>query len=202
MYGQRRIVSPYQSEFFDIDPKLDFEIRVRCDNGSFYKKGRYYLTVETIYTCSAVGEFGLISIVHEQSGIVGTNIYFNKLFADFKGISYNTEENKIMDKEYIIKVFKRKRTIGFFLLRPFMHLIGLVTASLMLGIILLCIFGWKCAIIYFLTVYFALLIGVLIEESTDIVVNKLFKIKSEKTEFYEALEDNYVTNRYKDLRNT
>ena len=177
-------------------PKLYFSIK--CENSSRIYKGKYILNIETSYNLENLNEAITFTITREKTR-VGSNVYFERLFVFANGKECIAESYNIPDETTIKKVFSKKRIVRFFLFDPLEYLTGLVVLLTFVGVLLTCILGWKCAVVYFPIAYLILLfINLCSEKFINTVFKKGFGAENVKTEFYSFFENGFVEKYYSD----
>ena len=199
--GEERVIFPEQQCSIEniTDDKLNFSVKY-LENSRYYK-GKYMVNIESTYVYDILDDNCTFVITGEKNK-VRSDIYFDRLLvsADDQAVK-SSEFFRIADEAEIKHLFNKKRIIYFLFIDLLACDPGMVIVYVILGVILFRIFGWKCAVLYFLIAYFVLL-GViwLCNYTVGLFAKKVLKMDDEKTEFYHFLSPDFINEFYSDFQ--
>lgn len=195
-------IPPYRLVPVDINKSNSLMLYVRCDGTSYAKEGKYFLSIQTNYSFDNVKDGETFKITREKVR-VDPEVYYERLFLIAEKSICLSESHFVIDSDKIKKKIKKSRLIKFLIISPLECLTGLFLALLAIGILLLCNWGWKIAVIYFPCAYgFLILINWLIEKILKLVFNKRLKIDDDKEELYCYLNSEQIMKYYSNPNRT
>lgn len=177
-------------------------VKIRANRNSESRRSEYTfdLVVETEYIFSEVANNAVFTIIREKIRF-SENATYDRIFVSSQNAQKETENYRILSEDEIKKAFKKEEHSLLFLdviLEPKLTILLIVV-----GLAILLNFGWKIAVLYIpFAVVFLLSYIRLADKAAEVIsvkaFNKLFKRndKTEKKEFYEYFENDYITAYY------
>ena len=196
-FGQPVTINPKQIVYVPFPDMQPITISIRCSNNSYVSKGKYTLSIDTIYTFNNVSESQLFIITKEKIRIGPDPVYYERAFLKPTNKLCFSEEYVIHDSKKIKKIFNRARLMHFLLISPIEDLSGLTLILFIIGIFLTYNKGWKLAVIYFPYAYiFLLAIVFFIDKFFNLILKKAFKKNTIKSEFDKYFDNNFIKSYY------
>lgn len=193
------IISPSHSICVEGLSSTKFSFAIKCKEKSRCHKGNYIISIESSYDCYNSKERPTLVITREQTRI-DLNVYFERLLVSSDTLESNLTSYTVPDEIAIKRLFNTNKLLRFLLIDPLEYSTGFVVILIVVGVVLSYIYGWKCAVLYFPISYLLLLtINWFSEKFCNVVFKKVFKLDTDKTQFYSFFENDYIARYYADL---
>lgn len=198
---EKFVLSPRENKKTSLDSAEIINVTVRKEDGSVFEKNmfhkEYKLTIETGYSFRVDGRNVLPLVLLRECSRVSGNAYYEKIVLKDPPGEYLAEHNKICDSKSIETMYNKRYLAYELFVSPFEHLTGLCVAAFILAIVFACKIGLMFALIFFLISYSVITaIDMAFSKLEDLFNFKVLKLKNDKAEFEEILDENYLNSFY------
>lgn len=192
------VISPKQSVSVEVaETSIEVSVRRNIESYKVRLAANYVFVLETTYQFIDVVDNEVFRIMHDVSW-PELFIAYDRFVVGADNAHCVKEANCVLGKQNVTHQFKREEIVNF-ISWFFIEGCGIQVLFWVIGLFIIYYFGWKITVLYLLTVYSLLfLLYWFVTTVGNVLINKMFRQKSDRKVFYYRINDNNILEYYAD----